>query len=105
MVMTYADRVKNVTDRQRSPDRRSWTDLLSSRSGGQSAKLSDRDQVVVRLKNKGNNCFVNGVVNLLFSCPPVLHLLSTSGEHLQPGSRGDVLRELQTLASLTTRQV
>ena len=104
--LTYADRLHNVSDHELPPDRTSWSGRVSTRSDrGQTTDVSDRQQIVMRLDNLHNSCFANGVVNLMFSCPPFLRVLATSQEYLQPGCQGDVLRELQALASLPEGQV
>ena len=84
-----------------------WTGMLSAHRSGllSTTGLSENSgQSMVRIVNPGNDCYIAGAINLMFSSPAFLTFLATVDTDLIPG-KGDVVRELRNLTSLGRLQV
>lgn len=84
-----------------------WTEMMSAHRSGllPPTGLSENSgQTMVRIVNERNDCYVAGAVNLMYSSPAFIQFLATVDMELTPG-KGDIVRELQNLASLGRLQV
>ena len=84
-----------------------WTGMLAAHRSGllsPTGLSANSGQAMVRIVNPGNNCYISGAVNLMFSSPAFITFLATVDTDLIPG-KGDVVRELRNLASLGRLQV